>query len=335
MRAGLVTSHRRFELVDMPTPQADEGLAVVDIALCGVCGTDLHGFLGHTPYNPAICGHDWTGTVSATGVGVRNVSDGDRVVVGIRPACGRCPQCVAGQSAWCMTSFMGMVGRDPAAPKHGGFAPQLAIDAGRLIAVTANISDVQAAIVEPATVCLHAMRRTPIRPGDRVAVVGAGPIGLLTAQLARVSGAGHVTVIEPTEARRALALSIGADTAAKPGEVDRAEFDIVFECAGVPQTIQAGVDLVRRGGTVTMVGFASGEATIQPAGWLTKEVTVITSLGYLHHEFAQTMDLIADGRIRTEPLHTATVGLSELPVVIERLADDPTSAVKVLVDPSR
>ena len=82
MRAGLVTSHRTFSLVEMPEPTPQPGLAVVDIALCGICGTDLHGFLGHHPYNPAICGHEWTGTVRATGPDVASVWEGDRVVVG-------------------------------------------------------------------------------------------------------------------------------------------------------------------------------------------------------------------------------------------------------------
>lgn len=244
-----------------------------------------------------------------------------------------------------MTSFLGLVGRDPMAAQHGGFAPRLAIDALRLIRLSMPISDSQAAIVEPATVCLHAIRRTPLQAGDRVAVVGAGPIGLLTTQIARLAGAGHVTVIEPTPGRRALALTLGADVVVAPGEMAAGEmapgemaaggFDVVFECAGVPSTVQVAVDLVRRGGVVTLVGFASGEAVIQPGGWLTKEVTVIGSLGYLHHEFGVAIDLIADGRIRTEPIHTTTVGLSELPEAIARLADDPTSAVKVLVDPSR
>ena len=109
----------------------------------------------------------------------------------------------------------------------------------------------------------------------------------------------------------------------------------VFECAGVPATVQRAVDLVRRGGTVNLVGLASGTAVIAPGAWLIKEVTMVASLGYLHHEFGECMDLIADERVKVLPLHDRTVGLSELPAAIERLADDPSSAVKVLVDPRR
>ena len=344
MLAGLVTAHRRFELVEFPEPTATGRLAVVDIAACGICGTDIHGFAGHDPYNPAICGHEWAGTVRAVGPEVRGVREGDRVVAGVSAACGGCAPCIAGNTQWCVTSFLGMVGRDPLAPVHGGFAPSIAIDAGRLIPIrSAILTDEQAAMVEPATVCLHAMRRTRLRAGDMTVVIGAGPIGLFMLQCAKLAGAGHLLVVEPTEARRRLALELGADEVCEPGDAQRLVLersagqgaDVVFECAGVASTIQVAVDLARRGGTVSLVGFAAGEASIAPARWLTKELAVVTSLGYLHHEFGLVMDLIADGRIRTAPMHTETVGLGELGATMERLADDPLGAVKVLVDPRR
>jgi (R,R)-butanediol dehydrogenase / meso-butanediol dehydrogenase / diacetyl reductase len=338
MRAGLVTGQRRFELVEMPEPEAKPGTAVVEVGLCGICGTDVHGFLSDQPYNPAICGHEFSGVVAAIGAGVANLSEGDRVLAGIAPACGRCAPCRAGQSAWCETAFLGMVGRDALAPPHGAFAPRIAIGAGRLVPVAAGLTDEQAAVVEPATVALHAVRRSPPHLGDVVAVQGCGPIGLLALQCAKAAGAGRVVAIEPDPARRELAITLGADVAVAPeAALDAlgAGADLVLECAGVPATVQRAVELVRRGGTVNLVGLASGTAAIAPGVWLVKEVTVVASLGYLHHEFAECMDLIADGRVQVTPLHDRTVGLSELPAAIERLADHPSSAVKVLVDPRR
>lgn len=337
MRAGLVTGLRRFELVDVPEPQALAGVAVVQVARCGICGTDVHGYLSDQPYNPAICGHEWVGTVTSVGAGVTNVTEGDRVVAGVAPACGRCGPCRSGQASWCATAFLGMIGRDPLAPPHGGFAPRIALDAARLVLVPPGLTEDQAAMVEPATVALHAVRRTPPHMGDTVVVQGCGPIGLLTMQCARAAGAGRIVAVEPTAHRRELAMALGADLAVAPGDEAAAAgggADVVYECAGVPATVQAAVDLVRRGGTVALVGLASGAATITPGAWLVKEVTVIASLGYLHHEFGETMDLIADGRVQVEPLHDATVTLDELPAAVERLADDPSCAVKVLVDPT-
>ena len=338
MQAGLVTGQRRFELVEVPEPQPVPGTAVLEVGLCGICGTDLHGFLSDQRYNPAICGHEFSGVVTALGKGVTNVHEGQRVLAGVAPACGRCGPCRAGQASWCQFAFLGMVGRDELAAPHGAFAPRIAVGAGRLIPVAEGLTDTQAAIVEPATVALHAVRRTPSRLGDVVAVQGCGPIGLLTLQCARAAGAGRVVAIEPNPVRRELALALGADAAVTPeaaAELLGAGADIVYECAGVPATIQSAVDLVRRGGTVNLVGLASGSAVISPGVWLVKEVTLVASIGSLHHEFLESMDLIADERVKVTPLHDRTVGLSELAAAIERLADDPSSAVKVLVDPRR
>lgn len=336
MRAGLVTGQRHFELVEVPEPEARPGTAVVHISRCGICGTDLHGFLGSEPYTPSICGHEWVGTVAQLGAGVEHLAEGDRVVAGIAPACGRCPECSAGRSAYCVQAFLGMIGRDRLAPPHGGFAPRIAVDAARLVRVDQALSDDDAAIVEPTTVALHAVLRSRPRVGEVVVVQGCGPIGLLTLQCALALDASTVIAVEPSPGRRELARALGADEAITPDDAAsrfaRAGADLVFECAGVPSTVQQAVDLVRRGGRVNLVGLASGTATINPGSWLVKEVSVVASLGYLHHEFGEAIALIADGAVQVAPLHDRTVTLDELPTTIAQLADDPSSAVKVLVD---
>lgn len=338
MRAGLVTSHRRFELVEMPEPEAAASLAIVQISRCGICGTDLHGFLGHDPYHPAICGHEWVGEVAATGPDVTSVGEGDRVVVATPPACGTCPECLAARPDYCRVAFAGMRGRDPLAPRHGGFAPRIAIDASRLVRVHAPITDEQAAVVEPTVVALHAVNRMVPRDGEVVVVQGCGPIGLLALQCALALGASHVVAVEPAANRRELALHVGAHEALSPDEARerfaRTGADLVYECAGVAATIQQAVDLARRGGRVNLVGLASGAAAITPAAWLVKEITLTAAMGHLNHEVADAIDLIADGRVLTDPLHDRTVTLDELPAAIEQLADDPSSAIKVLVDPT-
>jgi len=336
MRAGLVTGQRRFELVEVPEPQPAEGTAVVAVDRCGICGTDLHGFLGAEPYNPAICGHEWVGTVTAVGAGVTHLREGARVVAGIAPPCGACPECTRGRPAYCVPAFLGMIGRDALAPPHGGFAPRIALAASRLVPFDAPLTADQAAMVEPATVALHAVHRSVPRADEVTVVQGCGPIGLLTLQCALALGAGEVVAVEPSAHRRELALAVGAAAALTPEEA-RERFgadgaELVLECAGVPATVQQAVDLTRRGGRVNLVGLASGTATISPGAWLIKEVAVVSSLGYLHHEFGEAIDLVASGRLRLEPLHDRTVTLDELPLAIEQLADDPSSAVKVLVD---
>ena len=342
MQAGLVTGKRRVELVEMPEPEPEPGKAVVEIDYCGICGTDVHAYLSGDPYNPAICGHEWTGRVSAAGQGVTNVKEGDRVAAGMITACGQCPSCRRGNPSHCEIAFVSAVGRSPLAAPHGGFARAIAFEAARLYQIDAAMSEEDAAMLEPVTVAVHAVRRTDIRLGDTAVIIGAGPIGLLVLQAARAAGAGHTILVEPEPSRRRLGGTLGADTLIDPvgedaGEVIEATLgsqgaDVVFECAGIPRTIQHAVDLVRRGGVVSLVGLPNLPAEIDAARWLVKEVRLTASLAYLHEEFEVAKGLVADGRIRCAPLHTDTVSLGGLDEAFGRLAEHPAD-IKILLDP--
>ncbi len=342
MLAGLVTGSKQVELVEFPAPLVEPDKAVVDISYCGICGTDLHAWLSGAPYNPAICGHEWVGTVSACHRDVNTCQEGDRVAIGGRAACGSCATCLRGDSAHCEIAFAAMIGVGPLAAPHGGFASQIAIDGGRLYQVHADLSDVQAGMLEPVTVAVHAVRQTPIRLGDVVIVIGGGPIGLFVLQCARAAGAGATVLLEPQAARRTVALNVGADHAFDPLAEDFADTlaacvgsggaDVVFECAGIPQTIDQSVRLARRGGVVSLVGVPTGAAQISAAEWLVKEVRLNASIAALREEFLIAQDLVASGRVQTAPLHTGTVGLDGLAGAFAQLADSPEQ-MKVLVDP--
>ncbi|MFM7490766.1 MAG: zinc-binding dehydrogenase [Actinomycetota bacterium] len=342
MFAALITGRNRVEMVEFPDPvPADKGV-VVDIALCGICGTDIHAYQSGQPYNPAICGHEWAGTVSAVGRDVKNLSEGDRVVVAIAPSCGKCPACRAGQADRCLVSFMSALGRDPLAPPHGGFASRIAVAAERVVHTNSALSDEQAAQVEPTTVAFHAVRKSGLRLGDVAVVQGAGPIGLGTMQWVRSAGAGVVIVIEPNARRRSLALELGAHHAVEPGQPADALVkelthglgaDIVYECVGRPFAVQSAVDLARRGGSMCLIGLADENASIVPATWLIKEIAVTSALAYTNEEFDMAMCMIADGRFRTEPLHSSTIGLSDLDAALADLASGSSTQTKVLVDP--
>jgi (R,R)-butanediol dehydrogenase/meso-butanediol dehydrogenase/diacetyl reductase len=341
MQAGLVTGKGQLELVEFPDPQPEPGKAVVDIAYCGICGTDLHAYQSGAPYNPAICGHEWSGTVSAVPADVE-VKEGDRVAIGIAGACGRCTTCQRGDAEHCEFAFAGMIGVGPLAAPHGGFASAIAIDASRLYPVNLPINDAQAAMLEPATIALHAVRRTPIRLGDVVVVIGGGPIGLLVGQCAKAAGAGQLILVEPQPIRREFGSRVGFDAVVDPvnGNPDetiaelsgRMGADVVFECAGIPETVETAVGLVRRGGAVSLVGVPNAPSSINAAGWLIKEVRLSASLGYLREEFELTQSLVADGRLDLDTLHTSTVGLTGTADAFARLADSPEE-VKILVDP--
>jgi (R,R)-butanediol dehydrogenase/meso-butanediol dehydrogenase/diacetyl reductase len=326
----------------MPEPVPSDGKAVVDITYCGICGTDVHAFLSGHPYNPAICGHEWVGHVSSLPAVAPGLREGDRVAIGVSAACGHCATCRRGDAAHCEIAFAGAIGAGPMAAAHGGFARAIAFDIARLYHVPAAMTDTQAALLEPATVAVHALRRTPIKLGDSVVVIGAGPIGLLVLQAARLAGASRTVVLEMEATRRQRAKDLGTDLVLDPTDGDptveindylgQSGADVVFECAGVPATIQTAVDIVRRGGLVSLVGVASGQASIDPASWLVKEVRMVSSIAYAHEDFEICKDLVADRRLLTDPLHTSTVKLTDLAEAFARLADQP-SEIKILVDP--
>jgi (R,R)-butanediol dehydrogenase/meso-butanediol dehydrogenase/diacetyl reductase len=342
MHAALITGKERVELVEFPDPTpAPEGV-VVDIAYCGICGTDIHAYQSGHPYNPAICGHEWCGTVSAVGGSVKSFGEGDRVVVAAAPACGRCPACLAGQADRCLAAFRSAAGRDELAPPHGGFAPRIAVAATRIVRTDPGLTDEQAGQVEPMTVAFHAVRISDLRLGDVAVVQGAGPIGLSTLQWARAAGAGEIIVVEPSETRRATAVALGAHHAVEPGDaahhlvLERTHglgADLVYECVGRPFAVQSAVDLARRGGSMCLIGLADEDAAITPGSWLVKEIRVTSALAYFHEEFEMAMGMMADGRVQVDPMHTATVGLADFESTIVDLASGTSDQMKVLVDP--
>ncbi len=343
MRAGSITGTRQFEIIDVPEPAPSATGAVVEIALCGVCGSDVHAYAEGWDYAPSVCGHEWFGTVVATGDQVDNVAEGDMVMGGVAPGCGACSYCVAGHQQYCgraAREYMGM-GTDPS--PSGGFAPFLGIDARRLAVMPEGITAVQGALVEPTSVAFHAVRQSRQRPGDVVVVVGAGPIGQLTAQCAKVSGAGLLIVVEPDPERRTMAATLGADVVLEPGPELRRQVraltngmgaDVAYDTAGVPQTLEGSIDLVRRGGSVCLVGVTGSPTEVRTNRWLTKEITITTSMVFTIAEASRVADLIVAGRIQVEALHQGTIALDELPATIEQLATRELAALKILVDPT-
>lgn len=332
------TTETTVEAAPQPAPDG----VVVDIRYCGICATDTHGY-SSAALPPAVFGHEWTGTVSAVGENVTTVRVGQRVVAGVGPACGVCAQCRAGHAAHCDLAFAEANGITDDAPEHGGFATTLAVSARRAIPVLDALSDEEAALMEPATVTFHAVKRAAVTLGSTVVVQGAGPIGLLTAQHARVSGAGRILVSEPSPARRTAATDLGftdvvepADLAALLGEVTGGlGADVLFECTGVAGLMQPSAELVRRGGTLALLGYPGTDSSVSYGDWQSRELTVIGSLAYSHEDFAGAMTLIAEGRIDVKSLHTGTIGLDDLVDMFVELDSGSSRHAKVLVDPKR
>ncbi len=343
MQAALITGVETVQLLDFPEPEPRDDQVVVDISYCGVCGTDVHAFQSGQA-RPSVCGHEWVGHVSEKGADVDRIGEGDRVVIAVPPSCGNCDACHAGQMNKCQTVLLATVGVGPYDTPHGGFAPRLAVHHGRAVHANPALTDEQAAQIEPATICFHAVRANQPRMGDVAVIQGAGPIGLSTMQWVLTGGAAKVIVVEPAEARRSVAENLGAHEVVAPGpeadELIKASTnglgaDIVYECAGIPATVQSAVDMARRGGRMCIIGLAMGDAPMSPREWLTKEINVTAALGYSHEEFAMVMSYVADGRVDLDSLHSGTIALDELSATLADLGSGQSQHTKVLVDPRR
>ncbi|WP_176593871.1 zinc-binding dehydrogenase [Sphingobium sp. EM0848] len=320
-----------------PTPAPEE--VIIAVARAGICGSDLH----VTQYGAAapgtILGHEFAGEIVALGTGVGgDWRVGDRVTALPLHACHHCEACDMALPALCAEAqFTGTLLQRP-----GAYAEFVASPASLLQRLPAGVSIDEGGMVEPLAVAHHTVELARINKGDAVLVIGAGPIGAAVTLFARLAGAAHVVVSEPSDVRRALAQEVGATGAIDPRADDiGARFraitgrspQVVFECVGIPGLLQQAVQLAGIRGRVVVAGVCFGEDSITPLVGLSKEVSIQFAQCYTERNFEQVIDLIARGEAKARPLHTKTVGFAELPETFEALRT-AEGQCKVLIDPT-
>ena len=343
MRAAILSAPRRIEIVDVPEPEPVTGSCVVAIERCGIGGQDLVAWsTGELPA-PAWFGHEWAGRVVAVGDHSDDRFVGERVVGAVPPACGRCRPCRSGVDTTCRLVLSMILGTDELADSHGAFAECIRVDARRVHRLPEGIDFSDGALAEPAAVAAHALRRASPSLGDIVVVIGAGTVGLLVAELARVAGAGRLAVLELEPDRRELACRLGADAAfGSVGDLTRwlagqghgLGADVVFDCAGGQEAVDAGSEATRTGGMLLLVGTAIDGALLRASTLVAREVTVRASLGYTVADVHRALDLMADDRFRVADLHGPPIGFSELPGAFDQLSKQPGPKPKVLFQPA-
>lgn len=315
-----------------PTPA--ERQLVVEVAYCGICGTDLHSTRDGPAMLPcdSVLGHEFVGEVVATGSGVQGSwQQGDRVCALPFHSCGHCEACVTGRPFECLS--LSCIGLDA----RGGFAQYVATSEVNTLKLPDEVAIVDAAIIEPLAVGLHAVRISGMQAGQRVLITGAGPIGLAVALWARFMGACDVVVSEPADSRRALATSMGATAVLGVSENLGEQFadltggtaDIIFECVGAPGLIQQCIDIAPRRGTLVPVGVCEQPDTILPFPALLKELVIRFAIAYTRADYETVIAMLAQGRIDASAMITSTVSLDEMPAAFDALRS-PSDQCKVL-----
>jgi 2-desacetyl-2-hydroxyethyl bacteriochlorophyllide A dehydrogenase len=294
--------------VDDPAPGRTD--IVIEVAGVGICGTDIHVYEGDYPGTqyPLIPGHEVSGTVVAVGGEVSAVSVGDRVVVDPTLSCGQCEQCVNGGYNRCLNWNCFGVART-----HGASAQYLAAPARNAYRLPESVDLFQATMIEPLSCAIRAYDVLPRRLGDHYLVYGAGTMGLLLAQLAPRAGAASVTVVDPNEGRRALAMEVGIETVvASAAELDRSKWDVVIDATGVVAAIEDGLRRVQPGGTFQQFGVAPAEATATylPISIVRDEINIVGSAAS-RYTFSRAVEMFAAGAVMSVPMFSHSFALDD------------------------
>lgn len=332
MRAAVFHgAHRPLDVMEVPTPVAGAGEALIQVAGCGLCHTDLH-YVDHGVETfkkpPLILGHEVAGTVRALGPAPHGAPGapavGDRVLIPSVLSCGHCDFCRAGRENLC--AHLTMLGNNI----DGGYAEYVVVPAGDLIAVPEGLPLSHACVIADAlSTPYHAVkRRGRVRVGDTVAVVGCGGVGLNLVQCAAVSGA-HVIAIDLNEQRLETARTLGAAQTVNPGTVQRVDkvvrtlsdggVDVAFEAIGTPKTIELAFSLLKRGGRLCVVGYSAEPVTLSAARLMYYELEIVGSLGCGAGEYPEIITLVREGKLRLEPIVSGTLPLGDINAGLDRL----------------
>jgi L-iditol 2-dehydrogenase len=343
MKALVLEAYGRFAIRDVPDPVAGEGEVLVAVKACGICGSDVHGMDGSTGRRrpPIVMGHEAAGVVASTGPGVSGWAPGDRVTFDSTVSCGACWHCRRGEINLCDNRRVLGVSCEEYR-RDGAFAGLVAVPAHILYRIPDALAFEHAAMVEAVSIAFHAVRRTPLPLGASVAVVGAGMIGQLVIQAARLAGCGRLVAVDPDPARRALAARSGADVIVDPAAGDAAArvreatggrgADAVFEVVGAAEPFQTALAAARKGGVVTLVGNLAVRVELPLQAVVTRELSLLGSCAS-SGEYPACLEMLARGRIDVRPLLSAVAPLDEGPAWFDRLYRREPGLMKVVLRP--
>lgn len=343
MRALVLSEYKKLEIVDMPAPRPAEDELLIRIRACGICGSDVHGYDGSTGRRlpPVVMGHEAAGVVETVGRGVRCFKAGDRVTFDSTIYCGKCFYCQRGQINLCdKREVIGV--STPAYRRMGAFAEYVCVPERIAYLLPEKMPFAHAALIEAVSVAVHAVSLTPVALEDTVVVVGAGMIGLLTMQAARMAGAGRVIAVDIDDERLEMARGLGAtatfnsnsgDVAAQIAELTHGRgADAALECVGATAPVKLAVESVRKGGAVTLVGNISPTIEMGLQSVVTRQIRVQGSCAS-SGEYPACISAMSRGAIRVKPLLSAVVPLDDGASWFDRLYKREAGLLKVVLEP--
>ncbi|HEY9250045.1 MAG TPA: galactitol-1-phosphate 5-dehydrogenase, partial [Rariglobus sp.] len=316
---------------------------LVRVRTCGICGSDVHGLDGSTGRRipPLVMGHEAAGEVVETGPEASDLKPGDRVTFDSTIYCGKCYHCARGEVNLCDNRMV--LGVSPGEyRRHGAFAEYVAVPRRIVYKLPEGLSYEAAAMVEAVSVAVHAVNITPVVLGDTGVVVGTGMIGVLSVQALKAAGCARVIAIDPDEGRLKMAREMGATATVNPKSEDAVAAvkamtsgrgaDVALECVGAKDPIHTAIHAVRKGGAVTLVGNVSPNVEIPLQVVVSRQIRLQGSCAS-SGEYPASMELMASGAIKVEPLISAVAPLAEGPMWFDRLYRHEPNLMKVILRP--
>ena len=343
MKALVLSEYKHLAIEDAPKPQPADDELLIRIRACGICGSDVHGFDGSTGRRipPIVMGHEAAGVIEAVGRGVRSFRVGDRVTFDSTVYCGDCFYCRRGQVNLCdRREVIGV--STPLFRRMGAFAEYVTVPERIAYALPDTMPFAHAALIEAASVAVHGASLTPLEPGDAAVVVGAGMIGLLTLQAIREAGAERVFVVDVDDTRLEMARGLGATetfnskTQNVVAEIQKRTegrgADVALECVGITDAIGLAIESVRKGGAVTLVGNVAPKIELALQSVVSRQIRLQGSCASCG-EYPECIAMMADGRIRVEPLISTVAPLEDGARWFQRLYDREPGLLKVVLEP--
>jgi (R,R)-butanediol dehydrogenase/meso-butanediol dehydrogenase/diacetyl reductase len=348
VKAALLRGPRDVILEEISEPEISDDEVLVEVKYCGICGSDVQAFKEGELFPPGTyLGHEFSGVLSRVGKNVARWKVGDRVVIFPSYRCGTCWACRHGLFSSCPEGTSKGIGSGPGKESAGGFAKLVRIlrPDYRLYALPDEVSFEEGTLIEPLACSLHAVRKSMFKPGDKVAVLGCGTMGLGAIVHLRNAGANLIMATEINERRAEVARKLGANWVFNPQKTaDIAEkvieltggigVDVVFDASGVPQAFQSAVNFLRPGGQILLLGVITAEVSITPVNFNVGEKSLQGSIECVDDEYPVVIDFLKRGISPVKEMITSKIKLSD---IVEdgfsRLIKPGGDDIKIIVEP--
>ena len=338
MLQQVMTAPGKIEFREIETPVPKAGEVLIRIMKIGVCGSDIHVWHGKHPFTsyPVTQGHEVSGEIAALGAGVENLEVGQKVTIQPQVVCGKCYPCRHGKYNLCETlKVMGF-------QTTGVASEYFAVDAAKVTPLPQEMSFDEGAMIEPLAVAVHAVRKFGDMQGMRVAVLGAGPIGILVAQAAKGMGAESVLITDISDLRLEKARQCGVDFCVNTREADFGEAlvasfgpdkaDVIYDCAGNNVTMGQAIRCARKGSTIILVAVFAGMAEVDLAVLNDHELDLNTTMMYRSEDYLEAIELVRAGKVDLKPLISKHFAFRDYAEAYRYIDENRETTMKVIID---